>query len=112
MNLPNDFDKNDFNLINRSLGKIIQKTMRKPDYFGRWNDKCFWIACPNTDFTASLSLIQRINEKIKKDAFISKSNIEISVTPYFLHENEGANNFIDRVRLKTGEKVKEIAEMI
>lgn len=95
-----EINKEELNLINRTVGHVIQSNLRKPDIFGKWNEQCFWIACPNTRPEDAAVLKERIDSKLR--ILLNHSNVQIRIRLIRLFDNEAFVNFVHRLEVASG----------
>lgn len=103
------FDIDNFKLINDQLGhkvgdevlikltKVVSKSIRKNDYFGRWGGEEFVIILPETNKNQAKELAYVLRDEIKAYDFQINRDITCSFGVSQLKENDNVDSLITRV---------------
>ena len=78
--------------ILQELSRIVLKTIRKTDSFGRWGGEEFMLLAPHTNAEQAVELAQKIRKNIEEHSFmhVKKVTLSIGVTQYKKDEKEKA----------------------
>ena len=74
----------------QELSRIVLKTIRKTDSFGRWGGEEFMLLAPHTNAEQAVELAQKIRKNIEEHPFehVEKITVSIGVTQYINDEKE------------------------
>ena len=74
----------------QELSRVVLKTIRKTDSFGRWGGEEFMLLAPHTNAEQAVELAEKIRKNIEEHSFehVEKITVSIGVTQYINGEKE------------------------